>query len=441
MRPLGLSLYRVGTKLISPAVPYLLTRRVRAGKEDTKRLNERVAQNLKQRAAGPLVWLHGASVGETLMLSRIVHALAAARPEARFVVTSQTLASADVLARRLPSDVARQQMAPIDAPAIVRRFLDHWKPDLAIFAESEIWPNMLVETSQRKIPLALVNARMTRGSIENWLRLRETADDLLSRFNYIGAADDLTALGIEEITGNPVSRPGSLKLDAPAPSVDEAELRRLREQIGDRPVWLAASTHAGEEHLAFAAHAVLKTSFPNALLIVAPRHSNRAEEIAKLAQQGPAFAQRSRNEAIKPQTSIYLADTMGEMGIFFSLAGVALMGGALKPNVGGHNPIEPARLGAYVLSGPHAYNFKEAYDAVIQHQAGQILKDDHPRTLAAAVETALKAKRDRTALAEKNAAWLPKPDAALEATVADLLKLAPLSASASLSPAASYASA
>ena len=230
-----------------------------------------------------------------------------------------------------------------------------------------------------------------------------------------------------------------MKLDAPAPSVDEAELKRLREQIGDRPVWLAASTHAGEEHLAFAAHAVLKTSFPNALLIVAPRHANRAEEIAKLAQQGPAFAQRSRNEAIKPQTSIYLADTMGEMGIFFSLAGVALMGGALKPNIGGHNPIEPARLGAYVLSGPDAYNFKEAYEAIVQHQAGQILKDDHPRTLAAAVETALKAKRDRTMLAEKNAAWLPKPDAALEATVADLLRLAPLSAS--LSPAASHASA
>lgn len=439
MRPLGLSLYRAGTKLISPAVPYLLTRRVRAGKEDTKRLNERVAQNLKQRATGSLVWLHGASVGETLMLSRIVDSLATARPDARFVVTSQTLASAEVLVRRLPSDIARQQMAPVDAPGIVRRFLDHWKPDLAIFAESEIWPNMLVETSQRKIPMALVNARMTRGSIENWLRLRETAEDLFSRFNYISAADDLTAFGIEEITGKPVTRPGSLKLDAPAPSVDQAELQRLREQIGDRPVWLAASTHAGEEHLAFAAHAVLKTSFPNALLIVAPRHSNRAEEIAKLAQHGPAFAQRSRNEAIKPQTTIYLADTMGEMGIFFSLAGVALMGGALKPNIGGHNPIEPARLGAYVLSGPHAYNFKEAYDAIVQHQAGQILKDDHPRTLAAAIESALKAKRDRAALAEKNAAWLPKPDAALEETVADLLRLAPLSPSASLSPVAAHA--
>lgn len=441
MRPLGLSLYRVATKLVSPAVPYLLTQRVRAGKEDTKRLNERVAQNLKPRPTNPLVWLHGASVGETMMLSRIVHVLAAARPEARFIVTSQTLASAEVLSRRLPSDIARQQMAPIDAPNIVRRFLDHWKPDLAIFAESEIWPNMLVETSQRKIPLALVNARMTRGSIENWLRLRETAQDLLGRFDYIGAADDLTALGIEQITGEAPARPGSLKLDAPAPSVDAAELRRLREQIGDRPVWLAASTHAGEEHLAFAAQAVLKTSYPNALLIVAPRHSNRAEEIAKLASQGPAFAQRSRNQAITPQTSIYLADTMGEMGIFFSLAGVALMGGALKPNIGGHNPIEPARLGAYVLSGPHAYNFKEAYEAVIQHQAGQMLKDDHPRTLAMAVESALKAKRDRTQLAERNAAWLPKPDAALNATVEDLLRLAPLSSSASLSPAPSYASA
>ena len=439
MRPLGLSLYRVATKVVSPVVPYLLTRRVRSGKEDTKRLNERVAQNLKPRPANPLVWLHGASVGETMMLSRIVHVLAAARPQARFIVTSQTLASAEVLARRLPSDIARQQMAPIDAPAIVRRFLDHWKPDLGVFAESEIWPNMLVEASQRKMPLALVNARMTRGSIENWLRLRETAQDLFGRFDYIGAADDLTALGIEQITGVPVKRPGSLKLDAPAPTVDEAELKRLREQIGDRPVWLAASTHAGEEHLAFAAHSVLKTSYPNALLIVAPRHSNRAEEIAKLAPQGPAFAHRSRNDAIKPQTSIYLADTMGEMGILFSLASVALMGGALKPNIGGHNPIEPARLGAYVLSGPHAYNFKEAYAAIVQNQAGQILKDEHPRTLASAVENALKAKRDRSLLAERNAAWLPRPDAALAATIEDLLQLAPLS-SVSLSPNAPHAS-
>lgn len=329
-------------------------------------------------------------------------------------------------------------MAPIDAPGIVRRFLDHWKPDIGIFAESEIWPNILVEASERKIPLALVNARMTRGSIENWLRVRETAQDLLGRFDYIGAADDLTALGIEQIIGRVVSRPGSLKLDAPAPSVDERELARLREMIGDRPVWLAASTHAGEEHLAFAAHAVLRTSFPNALLIVAPRHSNRAEEIAKLGPQGPAFAQRSRNEAIKPQTSVYLADTMGEMGMLFSLANVVLMGGALKPNIGGHNPIEPARLGSYVLSGPEMYNFKEAYAAIVQHQAGQILKDDHPRTLASAVETALKARRDRAALAAKNAAWLPQPDAALNATVADLLRLAPLS-SASLSPADSHA--
>jgi len=438
--PLGLGLYRAATSAVSPAVPYLLTRRVRAGKEDTKRLNERVAQNLKPRPNKPLVWLHGASVGETLMLSRIVHAIAAARPEARFVVTSQTLASAEVLSRRLPSDIARQQMAPIDTPDIARRFLDHWKPDLGIFAESEIWPNLLVEASQRDVPLALVNARMTRGSIENWLRLRETAQDLLKRFSYIGAADDLTALGLEQILGAPVHRPGSLKLDAPAPSVDLAELQRLRAQIGDRPVWLAASTHTGEESLAFAAHAVLKTSYPNALLIVAPRHANRAEEISKLTSQGGASAQRSRNQPIGPQTSIYLADTMGEMGIFFSLASVVLMGGALKPNIGGHNPIEPARLGAYVLSGPHAYNFKEAYAEIVAHQAGQILKDDHPRTLAAAVEAALKAKRDRAALAEKNAAWLPKPDAALNATVEDLLRLAPLS-STPLSPAPAYASA
>jgi 3-deoxy-D-manno-octulosonic-acid transferase len=424
--PVTLGVYRGLTAAAGPILPLILSARVRAGKEDPRRVGERLAQELPPRAPNPLVWLHGASVGETMMLARLVDVLAAARPDVRCVVTAQTLAAANVLQRRLPPS-ARHQMAPLDTPSIAYRFLEHWKPSLAVFAEGEIWPNLLVEAHRRKIPLALINARMTRRSLEGWLRFAASSRALFERFAYIGAADQLTAAGLETILGGPVDQPGSLKLDAPAPAVDRPEVDKLANQIGDRPIWLAASTHPGEEALALAAHATLRLTEPEALLILVPRHPARADEIAKLAPQGAPFARRTKGEPIAAWTQVYLADTLGELGAFFALSAVSVMGGGFVPGIGGHNPIEPARLGSYVLSGPHVENFREAYAAIEAHNAGQILREEGPRMLADSVRAVWNSRRDREALAASAAAWLPAPDAALTATLAQLLPLLPVS--------------
>ncbi len=380
----GLTLYRLATLALSPFVPLILKARIRAGKENAARLNERLARGLPARPAAPLVWLHGASVGESLMLAAIGEAIRAERPGTTLLFTTQTQTSAGLLKDRLPAG-SLHQMAPIDTPAIARRFIEHWQPDLMIAAESDLWPNLIRTVQAAGAQLALINARMTEKSLAGWRRWPATARALLSSFDTILAADERTAGGLKDITGRTISMPGNLKTALPPPTADDAELGLLRQAfISDRGCLLAASTHNCEEALVLDAWEQL---LPRPALILAPRHPERGDEIETLLQaRGHSFTRRTRDHTPDAGASILLADTMGEMGLWYRLADLVYLGGGHATGVGGHNPIEPIRLGRRVITGPHTFNFDDLMARL--SDAGAVDIVDGADALAAAIREA-----------------------------------------------------
>lgn len=360
--PAPLLAYRAATSLIGPlAAPAWLKWRLKRGKEDEDRLPERYGVAARERPDGELVWAHGASVGETMALLPVVGALV--RRGVKVLVTSGTITSAELLARRLPAG-ARHQFLPLDAPRFVRRFLAHWQPRLAIFAESEIWPNTIIELERASIPLVLVNGRISPRSFEGWRKVSGVAQALFGRFALCVAqsrpdAERLVGLGapVGAISGN-------LKFDLPPPPADPAAVEHMAGLVAGREIWMAASTHPGEEEAIFAAHAEIAARRRNLLTILAPRHPERGREIADSARaMGLDLVRRSEGGSPEAARDIYLADTLGELGLFYRLAPLVFMGGTLAPR-GGQNPFEPARLGTAILHGPHTENFAEIFDAL-----------------------------------------------------------------------------
>lgn len=354
MKPtLPLALYGAATGLLEPFVPAVLRARARRGKEDPARLDERLGRASTPRPAGPLVWLHGVSVGETQSLLPLVAALRARRPDLRLLVTSGTVTSAALLRTRLPPGVIHQ-FAPVDTPGAARRFLDHWRPSLAVFVESELWPNLLRDARARGARLALLSARMTRASADRWAGWPASARTLLGAFDLILPQDQATDARLRRLGAAPG---GVLNLKAIGEplAADEAEVGRLRAAIAGRKVILAASTHPGEEALIAEA---FRAADHGGLLIVVPRHPERGPEIA--TQLGAT--RRSAGEPM--DRPIHVADTLGELGLFFRLADVVVMGGSFVPGVGGHNPLEPARIGCPIVTGPHAFNAADLYAAM-----------------------------------------------------------------------------
>jgi 3-deoxy-D-manno-octulosonic-acid transferase len=326
------------------------------------------------------VWVHGASVGECLSLLPLIDEMASA--DVSVVVTSGTVTSADVLARRLPEGTTHQYL-PLDVTSYARRFLDHWRPDLVIFAESEIWPNILRETHQRNIPMVLANARLSDRSFRRWQKMPSVASFLFSQFDLCLAQTQLDAERLVRLGASRVTVTGNLKFDAAPPPASPMAVSGLEALIGARPVWLAASTHAGEETQVIEAHRALVRAFPDLLTIIAPRHPERGREIAGIASRA-GFGASQRSAGLQPDsaTDIYIADTIGEMGLFYRIAPLVFLGGSLVPH-GGQNPIEPAKLGAAVLHGPYVHNFEEVYAAIDAAHGAISLQDG--RELAEAV--------------------------------------------------------
>ena len=356
----GIQLYRTATRAASPFLGGVLKRRARAGKEDYSRINERLARNLPRRMpGGSLVWLHGASVGESQLLLELGQRLLELRPDLMLLFPSQTQTSARLLGPVLP-ERAIHLMAPLDTPGIARRFIRHWQPDLCIFGEGEIWPNLILEAERAGAKRALVNGRMTDSSADGWNKLSGAFKRLVGRFDVVLAADTDTARRLETLLGEPVQSTGNMKSALPPPSASEIEIRRLRENfLADRRCILAASTHDGEEAIFLDA---LKGDDTSAL-IIAPRHPDRGNAVELLLKErGLTFARRSRGEVPTPRTRILLADTMGEMGLWYRLANSVFLGGGHTPGVGGHNPLEPVRLGLPVVTGPDVFNFATMMD-------------------------------------------------------------------------------
>ncbi|WGH77340.1 3-deoxy-D-manno-octulosonic acid transferase [Jannaschia ovalis] len=365
-----------------------LRRRLDAGKEDPARLDERRGLASLPRPEGQLIWLHAASVGESVSLLEMIRRMGEEQPDLHFLLTSGTVTSAVVLADRLPPRTLHQYV-PLDVRPWMRRFLDHWAPDIAILAEGEIWPALLHETHARGIPIAMINARMTEAAHGRWRWLRGAARSLMHRIEHVQAQEQATADRLVDL-GLPLARleiTGTLKEGSAALPHDEAERVRLAAALEGRPCWLAASTHEGEDEMAGTAHAVARRSWHRLLMIVAPRHPERGDAVtAAFRAAGWRVAQRARGEDITPETEIYVADTMGEMGLWYRLSPVSFMGGSLVP-IGGHNPYEPAALGSAILHGPHVENFADIFQRLQEAEAAQIVPG--PDALGPAVARAL----------------------------------------------------
>jgi 3-deoxy-D-manno-octulosonic-acid transferase len=369
--PLTLHLYRGLGHMLSPLMPFLLQRRLARGKEDAGRIDERLGHPGQPRPEGVLVWLHAASVGETASVIALVQRLVASGRQV--VLTTGTVTSAALAASRLQKG-AIHQYVPLDTPGAARRFLDHWRPDLAIFCESELWPGLVVETLQRRIPLGLVNGRMSARSARRWARFPATARALLGNLAFCLAQSAEDCARFERL-GADAMVSGNLKFDTAALPIDGDALLRLEKALRGRPMFLAASTHPGEEEMVLEAAGRIRESVPDLLTVLVPRHPARGEEIAATCAAGGLVpARRSRGDMPDDMMTLYLADTLGELGLFFSLASVVFMGGSLVP-IGGHNPIEPARLGAPILHGRHTDNFQDIYSAFDEDGAAILVRD------------------------------------------------------------------
>jgi 3-deoxy-D-manno-octulosonic-acid transferase len=348
-------LYRAATFLLAPVVLTYLGRRCKRGKEDPLRLAERRGIAAAPRSRGPLLWIHAASVGEASSVLGLIERLLVTRPGLQILLTTGTVASARLMAERLPPQ-ARHQYVPVDLPRSVARFLDHWRPDLALWVESELWPNLVLSTAERAIPMVLLNGRLSARSYRRWRWCPGLIRPMLAAFRLCFAQDEEQARRFTRLGAKELALSGDLKAAAPALPADHEELERLRREIGARPNWLAASTHAGEEEIAAAVHRLVASRHRGLLTIIAPRHPARGEGIvAMLRARGLATARRSAREPIAAETAVYLVDTLGELGLFYRLARIAFIGGSLFGG-GGHNPFEAARLGCAVLHGPDMSN-------------------------------------------------------------------------------------
>lgn len=416
----GLAVYTLATRLLRPVVPLLLRARLKRGKEDASRLGERYGIASKPRPEGKLVWFHAASIGESLSILTLIKRLIDEVPGLNVLVTTGTLTSADLLAQRLPKE-AFHQFVPLDHPAFCARFLDHWKPDLAVWVESEFWPNLVAETDRRRIPLALVNGRITEKSFQSWQKARGMIADLISRFSIVLAQSAASADRLEALGAVNVGLPGNLKHDAPAPSADPHALALLQQALGKRPTWVATNTHEGEEAAAAHTHLSLSRDHPDLLTIIVLRHPARGPQIAQmLSAMGLTVATRSSGDVPAPDTQIYIVDTLGEVGLFYRLSNLVFVGGTFA-EMGGHNPFEAARLGCALIAGPSDFNFQEAYASL--EKGGGMLRVANEDTLTQSVAALLDDDERRMMMGDAAKRIASEDSGATERTLAALLRL------------------
>ena len=353
-----LTLYRCFDVVGAPLITFYLARRRAQGKEDLNRFSERLGQAAHPRPSGPLIWLHAASVGESMSLLPLIGRLKADHPKTTLLLTTGTVTSAVLMAERLPAAVIHQYV-PVDRMVCVRRFLDHWKPNLVLWSESDFWPNFVTETARRNIPLILINGRISPKSFARWQHFPGFMKSILKSFTLCLGQTNTDTKRLQKLGAPVTDCVGNLKFAVEPLPVKEADLAALTKTINLRPNWFAASTHPGEEDILWDAHQRLQSNFSDLLTVIAPRHPTRGDQIAShLRSLGATVAQRSKNEPITTDTQIYLADTMGEMGLFFRLCKLVFMGKSFVDK-GGQNPLEAAKLKCTILHGPHMWNFQK----------------------------------------------------------------------------------
>lgn len=426
---LALSAYRFGGIAVYPFIGPYLTVRAAKGKEDGSRKLERSGYASANRPQGPLIWFHAASVGETSAVIPLIREIR--RRDIHVILTTGTMTSAKVAHERLGEEVIHQYV-PLDLRPAIKRFLDYWQPDCAIFAESEIWPTTITELGRRRIPQILVNARMSDRSFGRWSKHPSLAEALFEKFALVVAQSDLDAERFRDLGALQVIRSGNLKVDTDAPSYDAPTLASYMKQIGDRKTWAAASTFEGEEGAAASVHTMLK-EHNGQLTIIVPRHPERCDAIeAMLVGQGLKVARRTRNDILSSDVDIFLGDTIGEMGLYLRMTEVAFMGKSLFDE-GGQNPLEPAMLGCAILTGGHVQNFRDAYQVLARRGSARMVRDTE--MLARGVHYLLTNDTARRSMIDAGFVAVHEMRGALAATVKGLEPyINPLSVKARLMP-------
>lgn len=373
MTSLPLKIYYGILRFSAPVLEHILKLRCERGKEISARLGERKGVADMARPSGKLLWLHGASVGESLSALLLVERLLEADENLHIMVTTGTVTSAELLENRLPKR-AFHQFIPLDNPLWVKKFYDHWQPDMVLWMESEIWPHLLLEAKKRGIPVALLNARISPKSLDNWRKFPKTISEIMSVFSFCHAQADYEIGHLEALGANNIAALGNLKYAAAAPSCDEIELEALKKELAGRDILFYASTHKGEEILAAKTHERLKEKFPDLLTLIAPRHPQRGVGIcAEFEKEGFEISCRSEGKGLNKKSDIYICDTLGEYGLFYRLADIAIIGGSFVPH-GGQTPIEAAKLGCPIIYGEYMFNFVEICEELEKAEAALLVK-------------------------------------------------------------------
>ncbi|WP_299885523.1 3-deoxy-D-manno-octulosonic acid transferase [uncultured Ruegeria sp.] len=373
------------TSLVEPLAWRTIQKKLQAADVSVARQRERLGHASAPRPDGQLIWFHAASVGESLSVLSLIKRLGDRLPEAHFLITSGTPTSAALIEKRLPTR-ARHQYPPLDTGGPVKRFLNHWQPNAGIFVESEIWPRLIVESARRGVPLALLNARLSEKSVKGWSQRPQTARFILDSFRLFLTQNDRTAGNLIGLGANPdhVQRGTNLKAMSDPLPVDQDVLDGIRKEISGRPVWIASSTHDGEEETVLAAHTRLLKRWPNLLLLLIPRHPDRRDDVAAILKEAGLKASfRMAAEPITETIQVYVADTLGETGTWYALCPIVFLGGSLK-EIGGHNPFEPAQAGAAVITGPGYFNFAETFAPLVK--SGGAIKVQSAQDLSETVE-------------------------------------------------------
>jgi 3-deoxy-D-manno-octulosonic-acid transferase len=407
-----LSLYRFAGAGLYPLIGPYVAWRASKGKEDRTRSRERYGYASKARPNGPLIWVHAASIGETIAVVPLVERILDFG--VNIVLTTGTVTSAKVAEERLGDRIIHQYV-PLDLKPAVSRFLNHWEPDLAIIAESEIWPMTILELGARRVPQVLVNGRLSDRSFASWKKRAAIAEALFENLAHVIAQSEVDGERFRALGARPVTVSGNLKVDTPPPPVDERALATLRRQIGARPTWAAVSTHEGEEQIAAEVHITLRHRHPGLLTVIVPRHPDRAEALAaQFEAMDIVVARRSQGHRITPDTDVLLGDTVGEMGLYLRLTEIAFVGRSLTSE-GGQNPLEPAMLETAVLAGRNVQNFREAYQKLLDSGGAKLVRDRN--MLAGAVNYLLSNEAARHEMMSAGAATVEEMRGALSRTL------------------------
>ncbi len=412
-----LAIYRVAATVSLPLIRLYLALRKARGKEDEQRFPERCGIASMNRPDGPLAWLHAASVGESLSMLSLIERIRKDYPRLHILVTTGTVTSAALMAERLPQG-AFHQYVPVDCPGYVRRFLNHWRPDLILWSESEFWPNLVSMPAEMGVPMVLINGRISPSSFVGWQRFKGLIKSLLEGFDLCLGQTDVDTERLAALGATRTKCLGNIKFSANALPFDERQLANLRAMIGKRKCWLASSTHAGEEDISGQIHSAVKKRYPGLLTIVVPRHPGRGAEIADtLKAAGLDVARRSIGDVIDDKTDIYIADTMGELGLFYRLVDIVFIGKSLVP-LGGQNPIEAAQLDCAIVMGPHMTNF--SYISKSLKQAGGAVEVADAAELATVIERLMDNRKERNNLAAAASSFASRQAGVLDKVMAEL---------------------